>query len=179
MVGLIKRYGFSFPFFVWKDGGKNWCIDGHGRIGALREIRKRGGQLPPFPVVYVRAKNRAEAKVKLLLLNSQYGRLNAAKLVDFVDGIDVRWDELALPDGSVLSLNLDQLKVRDEWKGMPEFVQNDAGAFRSIIVHFKDQKAVDSFSKTVRQRIGPKTKYIWFPPAEKDITKNIRVKSEP
>jgi len=29
----IKKYGFSFPFFVWQNGGKNWILDELKRLG--------------------------------------------------------------------------------------------------------------------------------------------------
>ena len=66
MIKSIETYGFSFPFHVWQNGGQNHCLDGHGRILALSEMRKRGTDLPLFPVVYVEAQDEAEAKNKLL-----------------------------------------------------------------------------------------------------------------
>ena len=74
IIRSIVEYGFSFPFFVWNGIGHNYCLDGHGRILALAEMRKRGTDLPMFPVVYVDAKDETEAKQKLLRLNSQYGQ---------------------------------------------------------------------------------------------------------
>jgi ParB-like chromosome segregation protein Spo0J len=63
---------------------------------------------------------------------------------------------------------LDQLMapntdIADEWQGMPEFEQNDLGAFQSIAVHFRDQAGVDAFAALVRQKITDKTKFLWFP----------------
>ena len=53
-----------------------------------------------------------------------------------------------------------------EWKGMPEFDQQDKTAFRSIICHFKDSAAVDAFAQTVGQTITPNAKFIWYPEIE-------------
>jgi len=50
-----------------------------------------------------------------------------------------------------------------EWQGMPEFVQEDVFAFRTIKVHFANQEDVDAFSKLIAQSITDKTKYIWHP----------------
>jgi hypothetical protein len=55
---------------------------------------------------------------------------------------------------------------RDEWQGMPEYKHEDKTAFRKIIVHFKDQDAVDQFAKLVGLSITKKTKYFWHPSAE-------------
>ena len=58
---------------------------------------------------------------------------------------------------------------RDEWQGMPEFVQEDLSPFRSITVHFENRDDVRAFSKLIAQRIGPNVKWLWFPEV-----KNIR-----
>jgi hypothetical protein len=97
MIKSIEKFGFSFPFHVWQNGGQNHCLDGHGRIQALSEMRRQGYSLPLFPVVYVEAADEAEAKNKLLRLNSQYGLMTVDSVLEFVDGIEVEFDELALP----------------------------------------------------------------------------------
>lgn len=99
LIKSIKKYGFSFPFMVWQNGGQNHCLDGHGRIQALAEMRRVGVDLPLFPVVYVDAKDEEEAKNKLLRLNSQYGQMTLDSVIDFVDGFDVEFGELALSNG--------------------------------------------------------------------------------
>jgi ParB-like chromosome segregation protein Spo0J len=71
IIKSIEKYGFSFPFFVWNGTGDNYCLDGHGRLQALAELRRRGVDLPLFPVAYIDAADEAEAKQKLLRLNSQ------------------------------------------------------------------------------------------------------------
>ena len=38
IIKSIKKHGFSFPFFVWKNDGKNNVIDGHGRLKALQQM---------------------------------------------------------------------------------------------------------------------------------------------
>ena len=50
IIKSIERFGFSFPFFIWNGSGHNYCLDGHGRIQALGELRRRGEYLPLFPV---------------------------------------------------------------------------------------------------------------------------------
>lgn len=104
IITSIEKYGFSFPFFVWNSDGHNRCLDGHGRIQALCEMRKAGYSLPLFPVAYINAKDEADAKQKLLRLNSQYGQMTIDSVLEFTDGIDVQWDELALPAGYNLAI---------------------------------------------------------------------------
>ena len=104
IIKSIKKHGFSFPFFVWKNDGKNNVIDGHGRFKALQQMAAAGEEIPALPCVYISAKNEAEAKEKLLKLNSQYGHMTAESVADFLDGMEIELDDLALPDG-VLDLS--------------------------------------------------------------------------
>lgn len=100
----ILKYGFSFPFFIWVNNGINYCFDGHGRLMALKELRKEGYSVPELPVVYVEAKDEDEAKQKLLRLNSQYGQMTLESVLDFAKGLDLIAEELSLMDGGVIDL---------------------------------------------------------------------------
>ena len=95
IIRSIVEYGFSFPFYVWNGTGHNYCLDGHGRILALTEMRKRGTDLPLFPVVYVDAENEEEAKQKLLRLNSSYGDITQSGFEEFTQGLKMEMDVLS------------------------------------------------------------------------------------
>jgi hypothetical protein len=56
---------------------------------------------------------------------------------------------------------------QEHWGGMPDFGQNDLTPFKTIYVHFENQEHVAQFAELVGQRITPKTRYIWYPKAEK------------
>jgi hypothetical protein len=94
----ILTYGFSFPFFVWKSGKTNYLLDGHGRYETLKRMREEGYIIPPLPVYYIKAKDKAEAKQKLLRLNSSYGKMTKESVLEFAEDIDLNFDEIALPD---------------------------------------------------------------------------------
>jgi DNA modification methylase len=96
----IIKYGFSFPFFVWKSD-KNYILDGHGRFETLCRMQKDGYLIPDVPVVFVEAKDLKEAKQKLLRLNSQYGKMTKESVLEFADDIDLNFDEIALPDSVI------------------------------------------------------------------------------
>ena len=104
IIKSIKKHGFSFPFFVWAHDDINHVLDGHGRLAALKKMQSDGEEIPALPCVYVEAENEAEAKEKLLKLNSQYGHMTAESVADFLDGMEIELDDLALPDG-VLDLS--------------------------------------------------------------------------
>ena len=101
----IKKHGFSFPFFVWKQGKKNYVLDGHGRLGALSRMVAAGETIPPLPVVYVKCKDEAEAKEILLKLNSTYGHMTAESVKEFIGDLEIELDDIALPEG-YLDLNI-------------------------------------------------------------------------
>lgn len=125
IITSIEKYGFSFPFFIWNGTGHNYCLDGHGRIQALSELRRKGEDLPLFPVVYVEAKDEAEAKNKLLRLNSQYGEMTIESVMEFADGIDIQFDELCLLDGSEIEFVKNKIDL--------EF---DGGTMEDALKHF-------------------------------------------
>lgn len=101
IIKSIKKHGFCFPFFVWKHDGINHVFDGHGRLLALKYLKSKGEELPAFPVVYINAKNEAEAKELLLKLNSNYGKMTQESVLEFLDGLDIDFEDLCLPDTSI------------------------------------------------------------------------------
>jgi DNA modification methylase len=97
----ILKYGWSFPFFVWVSGKTNYCLDGHARIKVLKALEEEGYLIPELPVVYIQAKNKAEAKQKLLRLNSNFGHFTKESVLEFAEDIDLNFDEIALPDSVI------------------------------------------------------------------------------
>lgn len=114
IIKSIKKHGFSFPFFVWKNDGKNNVLDGHGRLKALQQMAAAGEEIPPLPCVYISAKDEAEAKEKLLKLNSQYGHMTAESVAAFLGDIKIDFDELALPDGVLDLGKLEPEETKDD-----------------------------------------------------------------
>ena len=42
----IIENGFCAPFFIWKNNGQNNCLDGHGRLKALKHLQDAGWEIP-------------------------------------------------------------------------------------------------------------------------------------
>lgn len=119
IIKSIRKHGFSFPFFIWAHAGENGnyinhVLDGHGRLEALKKLQSEGEEIPPLPCVYVSAENEAEAKEKLLKLNSQYGHMTAESVAQFLDGLQIDFDELQLPDGVLDLTKLEPEETKDD-----------------------------------------------------------------
>lgn len=53
--------------------------------------------------------------------------------------------------------------IFDEWKDMPEFVQEKQEPFCKLTIRFETEKDLEDFSKLIGQKLTKKTKSIWFP----------------
>lgn len=81
-------------------------------------------------------------------------------------GLDWNYDILGDMPGDFLEewgLDQEEFDPAEHWRGMPEFEQEDKGAFRTINVHFQYQEDVNQFSELIKQTISDKTKFVWFP----------------
>ena len=97
ITASIKEFGFSFPFFVWQNDGKNNIIDGHGRLEALNNLAAEGYDIPPLPIVYITANSADEAKSLLLHVNSLYGETNRDELLTLIEECGANIDDLSFP----------------------------------------------------------------------------------
>lgn len=82
----LKKHGFAFPFFVWKNNDTNYVLDGHGRLAALKELANNGVTIPNLPIVRVKCKDEKAAKRLVLQLNSHYGQMTKESVMKFIDG---------------------------------------------------------------------------------------------
>ena len=146
----ICKFGFSFPFFIWKSGNKNYLIDGHGRFATLCKMQKDGYIIPPLPVVYIQCKNKTEAKQKLLRLNSQYGRMTKESVLEFAEDIDLNFDEIALPD-SVIDFTEEEIPANLD-EDMQSLEKKD---FKVSLV-FKEEEQIKDFIEMYEQELKEK-----------------------
>jgi hypothetical protein len=131
-------------------------LDGHGRILALREMAKayyaldEAGQvfikkehppaIPELPVVYIEAENEAEAKQKMLRLNSQYGVIDIDGFREFIDGLEMEWGDLALPNGELFEFP-SMFPDDNEHQSLAErFIIPPLSVFRVASGYWQDRK---------------------------------------
>lgn len=88
LLNSLTEFGFIVPLFIWKHEGEIFCIDGHQR---LRVLKKE--EVEPFklPFIEIKAETVAEAKKKLLVVSSQYGRITQEGLDQFAFDLDDAW----------------------------------------------------------------------------------------
>lgn len=100
----LVKYGFSFPFFVWNDKGTKYVLDGHQRLKVLAAMKDEGYKIPPLPVVFVDAKNRKEAKEKLLAATSRFGVIDHQGMYSYLVDAEISIEDLPQFDFADLHL---------------------------------------------------------------------------
>lgn len=67
----------------------------------------------------------------------------------------------------------ERFKPADHWKGMPEFIQPEAGPIKSLTVNFATKEDMHKFSKMIGQKVTAQTRSVWYPvvPEETAIDK--------
>lgn len=138
----ICKFGFSFPFFIWKSGKINYLIDGHGRFATLCKMQKDGYLIPPLPVVYIQCKNKTEAKQKLLRLNSQYGKMTKESVLEFAEDIELNFDEIALPDTTI---DFSGEEAGSEEKEKPDIEFNES--YSVVVQCINEEECEEVFNK--------------------------------
>lgn len=86
LLGSFQKHGFFVPIFIWKSEGKNYCLDGHGRLRVLNQeqikFKNTGYEIP---VSYIEASSLKDAKEKLLKITSQYQTITYEGLQSYID----------------------------------------------------------------------------------------------
>ena len=120
----IEKYGFTFPIFVWKSKKEKSfkIIDGHQRVFVVKAMLQDGWKIKnnSLPVCFIDAKTKKEAKEKVLLAASVYGRVDDGGMHDFINEAGIEIEDVAsmidIPD---ISLDIDVENPRQ-----PDFDEN-------------------------------------------------------
>lgn len=82
-----------------------------------------------------------------------------------IDGASEVVDDATQP--SLFGEELDEFSICwREWKGMPEFQQDDLAPTKSLVVHFASRAHYAAFAKLLNQKLSPRTRSVWYPQAE-------------
>jgi hypothetical protein len=168
VAASILEWGWTNPVLVSDDGT---IIAGHCRVMAGRKLG-----LTHVPVMLASGWSDAQKRA-YILADNQLG-LNAGwdpALLQFELGElrEIKFDIglLGFDDAQLAMIELTGNEIDNdplaEWVAMPEFKQNSAAAFKTIVVHFKDADAVFAFAALIQQTITSKTRFVWYPQIEK------------
>lgn len=173
----FEEFGVVIPPIVDEDFR---LIAGEGRWVAAQ---KKG--YPTLPCIVVRGWSEKK-KLRFMIADNRL-----PMLASFDDGL-YRAALAAIKDEGLLeAIGFDEASIaaalaaqngnnaNAEWEGMPEFDQQDKTAFRSIVVHFKDQAALDKFLKATKMKVTENTRYLWFPEIEIERLADKRYSAEP
>ena len=178
----MRKYGYVTPMTAAADGE---IIDGSARAetGAtvfgddVIVVHHDGTK----PVIMVRddipSADTPEAR-EISIAANRIAQVNLdfdpeVLLGDMRAGVDLSgmWFEHEL-DALISGIAGEEVDPAQEWQGMPEFEQEDAGAFKTIKVHFATQDDIAKFAALVGQSLTRETISIWFPKKEReDLTK--------
>ena len=180
LVKLITTHGWRHPITVSNRSG--FVVAGHCRLLAAAKIG-----LKQVPVDEQDFASAAEELAVLVADNripelSEISGLAMADILCEIDQANYPLEMTALSAEEIHNYIIgptNMPKPEDEWRGMPEYDNEDKLGFRQLIVHFLTQKAIDEFCSLVQQKITDKTKYIWFPKEQREIIRDKAYKNEP
>ena len=102
-------HGFITPYFVWKDKGKHFILDGHQRSRVLSTLEPNGLEVP---YILIDAKNKQEAAKKLLAIDSRYGKRTAEGEQEFLDIFEI--EQGYIEDVAVLEIEFEEAEEEIE-----------------------------------------------------------------
>ncbi len=158
LAAVLDEVGIAGALIGYETPEGIQLIDGH-----LRQEQDPDQEWP----VLVLDVDEAEADKLLATLDPLAAMAGAdtGVLDDLLKSIETDSDELQKMLDDLAGAG-GEIDMGEEWEGMPEFEHEDKTAFRSIHVHFKDQDAVDEFTKRLKQTVTEKTRFIWYPKIE-------------
>lgn len=120
-------HGFITPYFVWKDKGKYFILDGHQRSRVLSTLEPNGLEVP---YILIEAKNKQEAAKKLLAIDSRYGKRTAEGEQEFLDIFEI--EQGYIEDVAVLEFEFEE--AEEEIEAEEDDFDVPQGGFKTDIV---------------------------------------------
>ena len=170
----IKEFGFQQPLVIDKQ---NIIIVGHTRYEAAKLLELK--------------------KIPVIIANISHEKAKAYRIADNKTNEYSEWDydllHIELSELSNMKYNLENLGFGEqelesiiswdgsekkwldyekEWQDMPEYKHDDKRPYKSLIVHFLEEKEVENFFKLIKQDITEKTKFIYYPYIGKKVLKD-------
>lgn len=149
----ISKFGLAEPIVINTD---NVICGGHGRYVTLKQqgVKECDCYLPSRKL-----SPKEFEELNIRLNKNQAGVFNFDILANEFEVND-------LLDYGFLNYELgigDINDVSEHWKDMPEFNQENIKPYKTLLVHFENEKHINEFAKKLGQTINIKTKYIFYP----------------
>jgi hypothetical protein len=165
VASSLNEFGWQQPIVVDKE---MVVVAGHTRLLAAKQLKM--DEVP----IHIADLTDVQAKAYRLTDNriaedADWDRGLLGIEIRQLDDLGFDLDLTGFNNLELSNLLIDPLLVEDaqeEWRNMPEFIQGDIRAFRTIAVHFQDQEAVDNFLNLTGKTMTDKTRYLWFPEQE-------------
>ena len=88
LLKSIKEQGFFVPFYIWETDGHSYALDGHQRRRVLIKAKVQPYKLP---YINIQADTVEEARKKLLLISSQFGKITEEGFQEFTAEMSEDW----------------------------------------------------------------------------------------
>jgi hypothetical protein len=151
------------PLLCSNRTGKLIILGGNMRLLAAQKLNYK-----EVPVIILPGLTEAQEKEITIKDNGAWGQW------DF-DALANAWSGLPLKDWGINIPTF--IDPNTEWEGMPEF-DNPAKAFKSISVHFENQKNYNKFCKLIDQELTEETNSIWYPEKKRRDMKGVMFENE-
>ena len=173
IANSINELGFLNPILTDEN---NMILAGHGRFMAAVHLN-----LDVAPVIQIDGLTEAQKKAFVIAdnkiaMNSTWDQNSLWNEIRELNVLGFDLNILGFEDMELLPI-VDDGSVDDpmgEWVNMPEYIQDDLTAHRTVYVHFRNDEDVAAFFKIMKQNHTEKTKYIWFPELEINVVADKR-----
>tara|TARA_Y100001938_G_C8098070_1_gene439540 strand:- start:2530 stop:3129 length:600 start_codon:yes stop_codon:yes gene_type:complete len=157
----VQKFGLVDPIIINKNiERENVIIGGHQRVNICKDL---GIQEVPCLELDLPIEKEKELNVRL---NKNTGQWNFDLLANWFETDDLL--DWGFKDFELGVHGKDKIDVDAEWVGMPEYDNNDMTAYKTLKVHFRNQKDIMLFAKLLNQKITSDTKFLWYPSLTKE-----------
>ena len=157
----VEKFGLVDPILINKNiDRKNTVIGGHQRLNICKELK-----IEEVPCVELDLNIEKEKELNVRL-NKNTGQWNFDSLANWFDVDDLL--DWGFEDFELGVHGKDKIDVDAEWVGMPEYDNNDMTAYKTLKLHFRNQKDIMLFAKLLNQKITSDTRSLWYPELKKE-----------
>jgi len=174
LINSLDRFDQVRNVVVWQG----FILAGHGLVMAARNAGRQSLQAVDV------SEWDEEKAVSFMLADNQLTNMSFIDDEIMLETLRMINEPLDIPgfDEDFLA-GLGAIEVdnpHDEWKGMPEFKQEDSfGAILSIKVHFATEEDIENFAALIDQTVTTSTKFLWYPKQERMKLKELGYINEP